>query len=46
MKRVCLVKSEICDAYAPSHEPVKNRHGVPTRYCVLVGLNSIKILTF
>ena len=23
-KRVCLVKSEICDAYAPSHEPVKN----------------------
>ena len=27
-------------------EPAKNHHGVPTRYCVLVGLNSIKILTF
>ena len=24
MKRVCLVKRKICDAYAPSHEPVKN----------------------
>ena len=23
-KRVCLVKSKSCDAYAPSHEPVKN----------------------
>ena len=24
LKLVCLVKSKICDAYAPSHEPVKN----------------------
>ena len=24
IKRVCLFKRKICDAYAPSHEPVKN----------------------
>ena len=24
LKLVCLVKSKSCDAYAPSHEPVKN----------------------
>ena len=45
-KRVCLVNSEICDAYARSQELAKKRHGAPTRYSVLVGLNSIKILTF
>ena len=28
-----------------NEELAKKRHGVPTRYCVLVGLNSIKILT-
>ena len=27
IKRVCLVKRKICDAYAPSHEPVKNPRG-------------------
>ena len=46
IKRVCLVKRKICDAYAPSQELAKKRHGVSTRYCVLVGLNGIKILPF
>ena len=27
-------------------EPVKNHHGVPTRYCVLVGLKDIKFSPF
>ena len=27
-------------------EPAKNHHGVPTRYCVLVGLKDIKFSPF
>ena len=39
-----MVKSKICDAYAPSQEPVKNHVRGPHKILVLVGLNGIKIL--